>query len=103
MHQLWGKEAKKGKSSNKHEGKRVYKGIRCIKNACVYVPLYCLCSKIITQIVHRRISSPKADAATQQNNLILTSSKSSVLTITNTNCNRAKAYKVLGLQRGVAP
>ena len=32
----------------------VYRGINYIKGACVYVPLYCLYSRIIPQIVHCR-------------------------------------------------
>ena len=55
----------KGKNSNKNRGGRVYRGIRYIKIACVYVPLYCLYSRIITQTVccrarrrRRRISTP---------------------------------------------
>ena len=47
-------------------------------------------------------SEAKADAATQQSNLILTSSKSSVLTIINPNCNCAKAYK-RGNWEGASP
>ena len=58
-HHLWGEEAQKGKNSNKNRGKRVYRGIRCIKSACVYVALYCLYSRIITQTACRRISSPQ--------------------------------------------
>ena len=53
-HHLWGQEAQKGKNSNKNRGKRVYGGIRYIKSACVYVPLYCLYSMITTQTAHRR-------------------------------------------------
>ena len=48
-HHMWGEEAQKGKNTNKNRGKRVYRGMRYIKIACVYVPLYCLHSKIITQ------------------------------------------------------
>ena len=36
------------------------RGIRCIKSACVYVPLYCPYSRIITQTARRRISTPFA-------------------------------------------
>ena len=53
-HHLWGEEAQKGKNSNKNRGERVYRGIRYIKIACVYAPLYCLYSRIITQTAHRR-------------------------------------------------
>ena len=57
-HHLWGKEAQKGKNSNKNRGERVYRGIRYTKIACVHVPLYCLYSRIITQTARRRISTP---------------------------------------------
>ena len=36
----------------------MYRGIRYRKSACVYVPLYCLYSRIISQIARRRISTP---------------------------------------------
>ena len=62
-----GEEAQKDKNSNKNRGKGVYRGIRYIKIACVYVPLYCLYSRIITQTAccrarrrRRRISTPNA-------------------------------------------
>ena len=48
-HHLWGEEAQKGENSNKNRGERVHRGIRYIKIACVYVPLYCFYSRIITQ------------------------------------------------------
>jgi hypothetical protein len=50
MHHLWGEEAQKGENSNKNGGKRVYTGMCYIKKACVYVPLYCLRSKIIAKL-----------------------------------------------------
>ena len=49
VHNLWGEKAQTRKSGNKNRGKRAHRGIRYIKNECVYVPLYCLWSKIITQ------------------------------------------------------
>ena len=48
-HHLRGEEAQKAKNSNKNRGKGVYRGKRYIKSACVYAPLYCLYSRIITQ------------------------------------------------------
>ena len=54
-HHLGGKEAQKGKNSNKNRGKRVYRGICYIKIACVYVPLYCLYCRIIAQTTRHRV------------------------------------------------
>ena len=50
-HHLWGEETQKGKEGNKNRGERVHRGTCYIKSAYVYVPLYCLYSTIITQIV----------------------------------------------------
>ena len=62
-----GKRPKEVKKVTKGGGK-AYRGIRYIKNVCVYAPLYCLCSKTIAQIVHRkarrkcrRISTPNGN------------------------------------------
>ena len=49
-----GKRPKKVRIVTKIRGERVYRGICYIKIACVYVPLYCLYSRIITQTAHRR-------------------------------------------------
>ena len=55
VHHLWGEEAQKGKNNNKNRGKKAYRGIRYMKNASVYVPLYCLCSEIISLIERQRV------------------------------------------------
>ena len=67
---------------------------------CALRPSICTAGALRAHCGHMYQRTPKgeggnikAGAATQQNNLILTSSKTSVLTITNPNCNCAKAYK----------
>ena len=63
VHHLWGEEAQKGRNRNKNRGKKANRGIRYMKSACVYVPLCCLCSKIITQIGAAGYAAGAAGAA----------------------------------------